>query len=254
MAAGVPTFAAAAADLVAHRAVYEIKLGQVRSGSNISAVKGVMSLVLEKTCDAWIMNQKLATTFSTVEGQGIEQKFYFTGWESKDGTRYQFVVQNVTNGKTEKFKGRARAGGTTDGSAAFTAPKAIKHVLPADTLFPIGHMAYLIKSAEAGKRQVPRPVFEGAEGEGHQKVFAFIGPRQTPEQHGQGRLRPLLRRDGWKMRLAFYKADAQSGVPQFEIELLQLDNGIVPRMVQEFPEFSLILDLKKLEAIAAPAC
>jgi hypothetical protein len=158
-------------------------------------------------------------------------------------------------GNDESFTGKAALLDNIDGgTASYTVPEKKNLKLPTKSLFPIGHMALLIDSALAGEKQVSRPVFEGTEGGGAQTVSAFIGATIGPEKHGWNSKGPLMDRRGWKMRLGYYKAEGQSSTPQFEIELLQLDNGVVPYLVQVFPTFALVVNLKKIEKISMPIC
>ena len=56
------------------------------------------------------------------------------------------------------------------------------------------------------------------------------------------------------MRLAVYGTDERQSVPQFEIEFLQLDNGVVPRLVLDFKQFTVVVNLEKVESLPAPSC
>ena len=244
-----------AANLVAHRAVYSMKLGDVRSGANLEAARGLMTISLEKSCAGWIVSQHMNMALQTAEGREINQDYRFAGWESLDLKNYRFAVRSRMAGNDESFKGKAQLSGHGGGgTASYTVPEKKNLKLPKNSLFPIGHMALLIDRALAGEKQVSRPVFEGTEGEGHQTVSAFIGPAVGPEKHGWNTKGPLMDRTGWKMRLGYYKAGSQSSTPQFEIELLQLDNGVVPHLVQVFPAFTLVVDLKKIEKLTMPVC
>ena len=126
--------------------------------------------------------------------------------------------------------------------------------LPKGTLFPLAHTALLIDRARAGARQVARYIFDGTEIEGAQEAVAFIGPRLEAPRRGGGDLGPLVARSGWNMRLAVYGTDKHQSVPQFEIEFLQLDNGVVPRLLLDFKQFTVLVSLEKVESLPAPSC
>ncbi|MGY9003649.1 MAG: EipB family protein [Rhodospirillales bacterium] len=244
-----------AANLVAHRAVYSMKLGEVRSGANLESARGLMTISLEKSCAGWVVSQHMNMALQTSEGREINQNYRFAGWESLDLKNYRFAVRSRMAGNDESFKGKAQLSAQGNGgTASYTVPEKKILNLPKNSLFPIGHMALLIDQALEGKNQVSRPVFEGTEGDGPQTVSAFIGPSVGPEKHGWNTKGPLMDRKGWKMRLGYYKADSQSSTPQFEVELLQLDNGVVPHLVQVFPTFTLVVDLKKIEKLPMPEC
>jgi len=244
-----------AANLVAHRAVYSMKLGAVRSGANLEAARGLMTISLEKSCAGWIVSQQMNMALQTAEGRELNQDYRFAGWESLDGKNYRFAVRSKMAGDNEDYKGKARqSDDEKSGRVSYTVPEKKELKLPANTLFPIGHMLLLIDRAQAGDNQVTRPIFEGTEGKGHQTVSAFIGPRIEPNKHRWQEKGPLMDRAGWKMRMGYFNAVSKSSIPEFEIELLQLDNGVVPHLTQVFSTFNLLIDLKKIEKLPAPSC
>ncbi len=244
-----------AANLVAHRAVYLMKLGEVRSGANLETAHGLMTISLEKSCAGWVVSQHMNIALQTAEGREINQDYQFSGWESLDLKNYRFIVRSRVAGNNESFKGKAQLSDQGDGgTASYSVPDKKNFKLPKNSIFPIGHMTLLIDRALAGDNQVSRPVFEGTEGVGSQTVSAFIGSTIGPEKHGWNTKGPLMNRIGWKMRLGYYKAESQSLTPEFEIELLQLDNGVVPHLVQVFPAFTLLVNLKKIEKLPMPTC
>jgi len=244
-----------AANLVGHRAVYSMKLGDVRSGAYLEAVRGLMTISLEKTCGGWIVSQHMNMALQTTEGREINQDYRFAGWESLDGKSYRFAVQGRMAGNNENYKGTAQnSGDGKPGRIIYTVPEKKNLKVPPSTLFPIGHMVLLIDRAVAGDHQISRPIFEGTEGKGHQTVSVFIGSRLGPKKHGWKDKGPLMDRDGWKMQMGYYSANSKSSTPEFEIYLLQLDNGVVPQVVQVFPTFSLVINLEEIEELPAPGC
>jgi hypothetical protein len=56
------------------------------------------------------------------------------------------------------------------------------------------------------------------------------------------------------MRLAFYPVDSTVSVPEYEIQVVQLDNGIADALVLDYGSFKVNLNLEKVEALPPPAC
>ncbi len=248
-----------AADMVAHRAAYSLKLGTVRSGSEFVGARGNMGLSMERTCDGWTMSQTLRMDLFTASGEEVVQDLRFTAWESDDGTQYRFFASNNVNGAREDFRGRALIDSAEGvGNANYKIPMDKKIPLPEGTMFPLGHTAWLIDRAMAGDRQVSRVVFDGADGEGPQLVSAFIGEKQKPgtriSEAQATALGPLVARPGWNIRMAFYELDSQQSEPDYEVEILQLDNGITPKLTLDYQDFTVILTQEKLEEIPQPVC
>ena len=252
---GLVSAAPAAAGLVPHRAIYSVKLGPMRANAGFVDARGAAKIVLEKTCDGWITTQEMTMDMGTAAGATVKQDIRSAGWESLDGKSYRFAVRNVTGRQVEGFKGEARLGAAgKPGKATFKVPPGKAMALPEGTLFPTGHTAWLIERALAGDRQAPGIVFDGTDGQGARKVIAFIGRRVESGRHGKKGLGALVRRPGWNIRMAFYPLDSRAAAPEYEIEVLQLDNGVVPRVVLDYPQLTVVMTMEKIEAIPAPRC
>lgn len=253
------TEGAQAAEMVSHRGFYSMKMGTVRQGSDFIGVRGKMGLTMEQTCDGWTLSQTRRMDLGTPDGGEVLQDLRFTAWESSDGKRYRFFASNNVNGEREDFRGRAMKSSTNgSGDANFRVPDGRKIPLPEGIKFPLGHTAWLIDRALAGERQVSAPVFDGADGEGPRQVTAFVGPRLKSGKHlskvQQEALGALSQRPGWNIRMGFYELDTQVSAPDYEVEVLQLDNGITPTLILDYQDFTVVLTLEKLEEIPSPDC
>jgi hypothetical protein len=253
LAAGFGSGPLAAADLVSHRAYYSLKLAAAQS-DHIIDVRGVTRMSLEKTCDGWILGHEMSTEMDTSR-MTIRQVTRFAGWESRDGNSYRFAARNQLGRNSETFKGRATLKDAGEGGAVTHSRPADKtFVLPPGTMFPISHLDWLVDQANAGARQASRIIFDGNDGKGPRQVVAFIGPRVGPGERRTKDPGPLAERPGWSMRLAFYPVDSTVSVPEYEIQVVQLDNGIADALVLDYGSFKVNLNLEKVEALPPPAC
>ena len=243
----------AAAEMVSHRAAYSLKIGEVRQGGSVVDVSGLMTMTVEKSCDGWILAIRRDMKIATADGGDVSEDTRFAGWESTNGGHLRFAASIQMGDERNDYNGEARLQGADGaGEAVFKLPRAKTLKLPKGTLFPLAHTALLIDQARAGARQVARPIFNGTEVEGAHEEVAFIGPFQ--DAPGGGDQGPLVARPGWNMRLAVYGTDKSQSVPQFEIEFLQLDNGVVPRLKWEFKQYTVLGSLEKVESLPAPLC
>ena len=242
----------AAVELAPHRALYEISLDKARPGGKVVDARGVTTLELRRDCDGWIIVQRLSMEVSLTVGGTMRQEMEYTGWEALDGRRYSFAARTRFGDEREAFQGDAESG--APGEARFRRPRALTVRLPAGTLFPVGHMRLLIDRALAGDRLVGRLVFDGTEDKEPQTVSAFLGSLRTAGEHRYGSFGPLAERPGWTMRMAFFPADGSGPEPEFEMDMLQLDNGVAPRLVLDYHEFSVVLELQGIEALPPPDC
>ncbi|HER26347.1 MAG TPA: DUF1849 family protein [Rhodospirillales bacterium] len=250
---------ARAAKMVSHRAFYTLSSGGFKSGGRFTGVDGTMELALEKDCTGWTMSQSLRMNLQMANGSELRQVHRYTGRESDDGIRYDFYSSSQIGNSREDFRGRAimeSSGGP--GNAVFRIPQGKKIPLPLGTKFLFAHTIYLIEQAEAGARLATAIVFDGTDDEGPQEVTAFIArKRHAREFIGKDRVKalgPLVDRSGWKIRMAFYKLDSRGAVPEYEVEALQLDNGVTPWLLLDYQDFSVVLELDKLEEISSPQC
>jgi len=246
---------AAAADLAPHRAFYKGALEVKRGGTGAVAASGSMATSLERTCDGWITSAQSIVDATLENGQVARQDLRFASWESLDGAAYRFTSRQRVGEVELGFKGSARAAGPAGGGEVeYTQPAKKTIALPPATVFPTRYLAALIERAEAGARHEVGTVFEGAGGTGPQRVAAFIGQRQPAAADVAARLGPLAARPGWRMQVGFYEPDSRSPSPDYEIEVLQLDNGIVTEMVMTMGPLSVRFTMLKVEAVPAPRC
>ena len=248
-----------AAEMVGHKAIYSVQPGTFESASDFTGVSGNMELVLENDCTGWTMSQTLQMNLQLANGGELRQFHRFTGRESRDGTRYDFFSSSRVGNNREDFRGRAiMEGPGGPGNVVFRIPEGKKIPLPEGAKFPLGHMTFLIDRAQAGERLAAAIVFDGADDGGAQEVTAFIGRKQLARDViGEDRVKALgalVEGSGWNIRMAFYKLEAQAAVPEYEVEALQLDNGVTPWLLLDYHDFSVVLKMNKLEEIPLPKC
>lgn len=58
----------------------------------------------------------------------------------------------------------------------------------------------------------------------------------------------------WPVRIAFYKPSAQTGEPDYEMELNLRDTGVADSIMIDYGDFSVIGTLEKLDPIEQTSC
>ncbi len=243
--------AAAHADLVSHRAFYEMSLLSARYGSDIAALKGKMVLQVVDTCDGWTLDQRIALTISDPKGGELNSYITFASWESKDGSRFSFRQQTrFGDHLVEESSGRAELDASTGGTAYYTKPEEIEIVLPPGTVFPTRHTDRVIEGAMAGESQVAVIVFDGSSLDNPSNVYAFIVlPREMAElAEGEG---PRMT---WPIYLAFFPMTKASAVPEVEIGMLLQDDGVARSVDLDYGDFAIHGELLEFEVIAPKDC
>lgn len=244
---------AAAAELTPHRAVYNMGLATMKSGSGLAGATGTMSYMFDDSCDGWVVENRIAIQYAYTEGGQAMSTTDFITWESKDGLKYRFRMRNTRDGQvTEEVEGTAEMKAKGQGGVVkFTRPEPMSVPLPKGTMFPTEHTVKLIDVAQTGGKSFWKVVFDGSGTEGPYEVNALIG-RQHPTQATKSS--PLTSSQSWPMRLAFFPVSSREEVPNFEMALDYHPNGVAREIIQTFKNFSLKGRLQSVEALPKRSC
>jgi hypothetical protein len=249
---------AGAVDIAPHRALYSMSLGTAKQNSGVVAARGSMVFEWGETCDGWTVEQRYKLRMQYSEDAEVEITSNFVTWESKDGLRYRFYQKKLKNGELDdETRGEARLDGKgKGGKVEFSKPAAATLDLDPGVIFPTQHTLLLIERAQAGEQFVAQPVFDGASDENAATVSAVIGGAQSAEAGAAEEpiKSPLLARPSWRMRLAFFPADASADKPDYELGMRLLDNGVSRDMVLDYSEFAIKAKLDEIEALPKPNC
>ena len=245
-----------AADLVSHRALYRTNLAASTNASGIVGAQGTMLYHFAESCDGWTVENRAYLVFQYAEGEAVESTWSFLSWESLDGRQYRFRVRHDRDRETvDAFKGDAElSDGERSGIGRFRGETEQVRHLPPGTQFPTDHLRFLIDAAEGGTKHVTRVVFDGANLDNPYEISAFMTEVPFEDRAAASKVTGLADAPAWNMRLAFFKADATSPHPEFEIAARYRVDGIADRVLQEFRDFSLDHELETLEVLPAPDC
>ena len=250
--------AASTATITPHRAMYEMTLGSVKNGGNITGVSGRMAFEWADACDGWAVQQHLDLHFIYSQGDETDVSSSEVTWESKDGKRYNFNIRRTSGGKeTEQFRGKAVM---TDkgGKVTYSVPEGKTAALPAGTIFPSTHTLSMLTKGEAGDHLFTRHVFDGADEIGSDDVSAFIHAQnaewQTVEATPGPTNNPLLAHPYWPIRMAFFKPSSETGEPDYEMNIDLLPNGVVKTMRIDYGDFSVTGNLISVTPLPDSGC
>jgi len=259
---------AGATEISPHRALYSLSLASSKAGSGVVDATGAMIYEWGETCDAWTVQQRFRLRLVYEDADPVELSSTLVSWESKDGLRYRFNERRLRNGEPEEeVRGEARLDGAGKGGKAdFTKPDAASLTLAPNVLFPTAHTLLLIERAAAGDNFLSRDVFDGATEDNASQISAVIGPRMDPGAAGDNasaatasnkdkRLKSMLiERPSWRVRLAFFPADAKSDEPDYELGMRLFDNGVSGDMSLDYSDYVIRAKLDEIEPLSRPAC
>ncbi len=228
---------AQAADLLAHRALYNLKLDNAKRG-DVQAAAGTMSYEVLDTCDGWASRQRLKMTITNSEGQEIEMLSDYATFESKDGLSMRFRMRQTTDtAVTSDVEGAAKLDGPDgSGSAHYSLPHEATTKLPKGTLFPTAHTAALLAAAESGKKFIALPLFDGTTEKGPQDSSVAIlnwgaaRPSTWPD---------LASQPTGRVHLAFFDHAATAQQPDYEVSMRYWANGVADDLAMDFGDFTM---------------
>ena len=243
--------AARTADMLAHRALYNLKLDAMKHG-DVQAATGTMAYEVLDTCDGWASRQRLKMNITNSEGQEIEMLSDYTTFESKDGLNMRFRMRQTTDSAvTSDVEGAAKLDGPErGGSAHYTLPHDSTTALPKGTLFPTAHTAALLAAAEAGKKFITLPLFDGTTEKGAQDssvaIINWTGPKPTQWPD-------LSSMSSGRVHLAFFDREASAQQPDYEVSMRYWANGVADDLAMDFGDFTMDGTLTEFAAVK-PRC
>jgi hypothetical protein len=173
--------------------------------------------------------------------------------ESKDGTHLDFHTRQVTDtAVTEQLDGTAtldRSGGR--GRADFTSPQKSEVLLPLGTLLPMAHTAALLDAAEAGKKFLSVPLFDGTGADGAQDTFVTIESWKKPSPQKWPALSSL---PYGRIHIAFFDRSQATETPSYEIGMQYFANGVAENLAMDFGNFLMDGKLDQFELRPASHC
>lgn len=244
-----------AAELVPHRAIYDMRLGVAKRGSTVLDVRGGMVIETGESCDGWEVNQRMRLTYARSDAEETESDTSYASFESKDGQNYRFTVRNIEDGAPdEQLRGTATfENGQGDGRAVFNEPEKREFVLPKGTLFPTAHTAVVIDRAKAGEFSLLRPVFDGGRVEGAFDVNAVITGTQ-PRVDVSLKHKLLDNQPLWIVHMAFFPASKKEDQPEYEMTVELLANGVARAITLDYGDFTVQGKLASLDELPRPKC
>lgn len=252
------SFAASAqADLLPHRAVYTLALGN--SGSTAGG-NGLMSFEIKDVCDGWAMDLKAELALAGEDGEIHRLGWSQVSWESKDGKRYRYFTRELSDSEeTSRRRGEVRRD-SPDGPADVVAdlPQQAEFKLPVHTMFPVQHTLALIKGDAAGESYVLANLFDGSVGNSAIEVGTALAPGSldwAPPSVSATKAFPELKGvRSFPAALAFYMSGAAEGVPDTEQSMRLYSNGVVGSLTFALGDLKVHAVMDELTPLKADGC
>jgi len=250
------------ADMVSHRAVFDMKLTDSASSSSVTGLSGRMVFeTIGSACEGYTINFRFVTEVEDSQGTTRLTDMRTTTFEEAGGKRFQFLTQTFIDKKlVEESKGTAvHEDGKT--RVSLVKPENKTFVMSGKTLFPTQHLIEMLRAARNGEPFLPADIYDGSEG--GEKVFptaTAIGKRiEGPDDIGSDTaagvdaMAALAR---WPVTVGYFDGTSGEGeaTPTYEMSFLLYQNGISRRVKIDYGEFVIAGDLVDLEIHEASTC
>jgi hypothetical protein len=220
--------------------------------SGVAAVKGIMEVRLEISCDGYKIDQYLGFHVLGDDESQFEHLAYLSSFEDTAGKEFYFQARTFENRRlTEELAGIARIEESGSGEVRYSRPDAVTEALPQKTSFPIKHLELIIEAALNGEKSVRHTVFDGSTRENPFEISTFIGAA------GAGESKNIALLSGsafWPVRLAYFKPGSVSLAPEFEMSAEVFENGVIGDMIYDYGNFAIDVTLEEVEALKQPDC
>jgi len=242
-----------AVELASHQAAYRLSLAEKKGNAQIVDLNGILTVRLERSCDGWILAQKMSQQFDspTLGIGGSDSSSAIM--ETFDGKKYRFNTRQKNGDVVLDIRGVVKKGRNGEMVLRYTKPIVKSKELHRDTVFPIEHTRQLIALAMAGKKQAAYRVFDGFDGASGHFVTAVIGARDNNKK-GSNLISPLLKGTQWNMGLAYFPLEGKASAPVMEMTAILLENGIAESIIYKYERFSILAELEKIERVENPVC
>jgi hypothetical protein len=245
--------AAQAAQLMPHRAVYELSAKSAGGFGRSGSLRGLLTYELMDDCEGWTINQKAGLDVSGADGEGHRFEWSQATWEAKDGSSYRYFIKDSQDGNT----GNQRRGelvypeAGADGRLTTELPAKGEADIP-PVLLPVQHTLALIDRAGAGESIYLAQIFDATVDEKPVEISAGFGVAQ-PDGAAED-FAPLKGVASRHVDFAFFVQQKPDGTPDFEQSIKLFDNGVVSRVHFEFGGLPVLGTLRKLEVLEPKAC
>ena len=252
----IGTAFATGSSIVAHRAHYEMSLGERVQNSPIVNVNGKSAFVMERDCRGWRSIEDYALEFVGETGANERVLSHFESWEADSGDKYSFdVTENSTFIGQKVFGGFAQLSTDGAGTASFSIEPDAEIALPEGVYFPVKHLKNILAMADNGETIVAASIFTGAEPDNAlMNTNTVVGKWQDEIASGNIADNNLSEDGYWPVRIAYFRPSSKTAEPEYEINFSMQRNGVVRGYEIDYGDFSILANLTKLEDVGAPIC
>lgn len=244
--------------LVAHRAIYDVKLLESTDRSGIRAMNGrIVYEFIGSACEGFAVKFRFVSRIDTGRKSYVTDQRTTTFENVKEGN-LRFVTRSYVNDKFEKeVKGSAKL--TNSGTDIALAKPESRKVQLGKAIFMTEHLANVIEKAKSGERFFIADVFDGSDnGDELMATTTVIGNQSKKVTEGLSKaLEPLKDKQSWPVSISYFSLlDEKKGesLPIYRVSFDLFENGISSDLEMHYKDYSLKGKLSGLEILPVSQC
>jgi len=254
LAALVPAGTAhAASGLLAHRAVYDLDLGEASEKSGVTGLSG--RIVYEfngSACEGYSTNYRFVTQMDMRETQRLND-YQITTFEEGNGKAFNFVTKFFVDQQLDKETKGSASLDDKGVDVSLQKPKQAEIELPVSQ-FPTQHMIELIEKAKAGENFYETTMFDGSDDADKVMTTTVIIGKKTQSKQDDpefGVLKSLVSEPYWPVSIAYFDLTKNDGEekPDYGIAFKLYENGFTRDLEMSYGEFSIKAKLVGLDLL-----
>lgn len=239
---GVAGAATAATPLLAHRAVYDLKLERSSDDAGISSLTGRMVYELRgSACDGYTVKFRYVAQSDTGEDRRITDQ-QTTTFEDGDAKTFSFVTKSFVNQELEsELRGNVTRDDATLKVELLKPDNKLLDLTPAQ--FPTQHMIDLIERAKRGETFYETTLFDGSDEGDEVSITTVVVGRQASASGVDPEvpvLAGLAEQKFWPVDIAYFAekaANAGEETPQYRISFKLYENGLTRDVEMDYGDF-----------------
>lgn len=251
------TSSLAAAPLLPHRAVYDLKLKDATSRSGISGLAG--RIVYEfrgSECDGYTVNFRFVSEIFAGETVRVTDQQTST-YEGADAESFQFVSRSFVNQKLDRETRGSAENGTGELIVGLVKPDENELRLP-NSAFPTAHLLELIEKAKAGETIYESRIFDGSDGADQSLITTSIIGRLDNGPHKEDPEVKIIGSSGeaasWPVSLSYFEETKDGdALPVYRIAFKLYEDGVSRDLTMDYGDFVIEGKISGFEVLEAEA-
>ena len=236
--------------LLSYQSEYEVELGnsevvRVPGKTYVDKASGQLFIDWINNCNnSWVSNQRMVTRFINSHGVGTLSEINYSVNESIDGNKMDFVLEikedaelvDRTIGEAIKAK-----------KVTVNFPRTDKEKLffPEDVIFPHTFLKEVSGKLDKNQKIITHKVYEGTIPNNFFNISVFFTDETLKESNVK--LPNKINNNFKKIRMSYYKGSEST--PIFEQTVQLNEQGIANYFKYDYPDYSLIVKLKKISLV-----